>query len=311
MVKPELTKEMASHRTICLPNGLSVQGLTKDDTLMIYKDIFEDDCYRLHGVTIKDGDCIVDVGANTGLFLLFLNQICKRARVYAFEPLPAIFRVLQLNARARNKLDAKLFNTGLSNRAGKATFTYYPRMSNASTMYPDDSEEAKARARTYIVEQFKTLPLPLALFLGLLPDLLRRRLAERVRRFYLKKQAVTCELTTLSAVFQEQHIASVDLLKIDAEQSEEDILAGIGALDWPKIRQMIVEVHHGEGATQAIVRQLNGHGFRTTIGSNPAFPTLYLIYAVREDIGDTQKARSGVSRHVQVAASGVASVPPA
>ena len=43
---------MSSPRAFRLPNGLSVFGLSKDDTIMVYKDIFEDDCYRQHGVTI-------------------------------------------------------------------------------------------------------------------------------------------------------------------------------------------------------------------------------------------------------------------
>jgi FkbM family methyltransferase len=272
---------MSSPRTFRLPNGLSVFGLSKDDTIMIYKDIFEDDCYRQHGVTIRDGDCIVDVGANTGLFLLFLNQICKKAQVYAFEPVPAIFEVLKRNAETHNKLDLQLFNVGLSDKAGKATFTYYPRMSNASTMYPDDSEEAIVRGQNYVLERFRTLPYPLVVLLRSLPGR-GRRFAERVRRFYLKKQEVTCELRTLSEVLRERKIARVDLLKIDAERSEEHILASLTEEDWPKIRQMIVEVHYGVAATQAIVEQLRRRGFRTAVDPNPTFPTLSLVFAVRE-----------------------------
>lgn len=272
---------MSSPRTFHLPNGLSVCGLSKADTVMIYKDIFEDDCYRQHRVTIQDGDSIVDVGANTGLFLLFLNQICKKAQVCAFEPVPAIFEVLKRNAETHNKLDLQLFNVGLSDKAGKATFTYYPRMSNASTMYPDDSEEAIVRGQNYVLERFRTLPRPLVVLLRSLPGR-GRRFAERVRRFYLKKQEVTCELRTLSEVLRERKITRVDLLKIDAEQSEEHILAGLTEEDWPKIRQMIVEVHYGVAATQAIVEQLRRRGFRTAVDPNPTFPTLSLVFAVRE-----------------------------
>ena len=273
----ELT--IPSLRTFRLPNGLSVFGLSKDDTIMIYKDIFEDNCYRQHGVTIQSGDCILDVGANTGLFLLFLNQICEKAQVFAFEPLPAIFEVLKRNAENHNKLDLQLFNVGLSDRAGKATFTYYPRMSNASTMYPDDSDEAIVRGQNYILERFRTLPYPLPFLLSLLPGR-GRRASERVRRFYLKKQEVTCELRTLSDVLRERNIARVDLLKIDAEQSEEQILAGLAEEDWPKIRQVIVEVHH-VAATQAIFEQLCRRGFRTAVDPNPSFPTLSLVFGVR------------------------------
>src|SRR5215467_2380849 len=92
-----------------LPNGLTVFGLNQNDTLNVYRDIFEDDCYRLHGVTINDGDCILDIGANTGLFILFLNKIDVRAHVYAFEPAPATFEVLSHNVKAYNKLPVEIF----------------------------------------------------------------------------------------------------------------------------------------------------------------------------------------------------------
>jgi FkbM family methyltransferase len=271
-----------SLRTFRLPNGLSVFGLSKDDTIMIYKDIFEDDCYRQHGVTIEDGDCILDVGANTGLFVLFLNQICATAQVYAFEPVPATFEVLKKNAATHNKLDLQLFNVGLSDKAGEATFSYYPRMSNASTMFPDDSEAAVVRGQDYVLERFRTLPYPVPVLLRALPQG-GRRFAERVRQFYLKELEVTCELRTLSDVIRECKIGPIDLLKIDAEQSETNILAGLTDDDWPKIRQVIVEVHYGTAATRAIVEQLRLRGFRTAVDPNPAFPTLSLVFAVREN----------------------------
>jgi FkbM family methyltransferase len=274
---------MASPRTLRLPNGLDVFSLSKDDTMMIYTDIFDDDCYRLHGATIQDGDCIFDVGANTGLFLLFLNQILKSARVLSFEPIPKTFEVLSLNAQKHNHLDLSLFNAGLSDRAGQATFEFYPRMSNASTMYPDHTQEAKVRGYEYIMGRFKVLPKPLAWFIACLPGISKRRLAVRVRRFYFNKEDVTCDLMVLSDVIRDHKVERIDLLKIDAEQAEEHILAGIRDADWPKVQQIIVECHYGEARTQAIVEMFQRRGFRTTIDSNPAFPTLLIVYAVREN----------------------------
>jgi len=129
--------------------------------------------------------------------------------------------------------------------------------------------------------RFKVLPKPLAWFIACLPRISKRRLAERVRRFYLKKEEVTCELMVLSDVIRDHKIDRIDLLKIDAEQAEDFILAGLGEEDWPKVRQIIVECHYGEARTQVIVDMFQRRGFRTTIDSNPAFPTLFIVYAVR------------------------------
>ena len=276
-----MSRTAAAPRTIRLPNGRTVYGLSQDDTLVIYRDIFEDHCYRRHGVTVCDDDCVLDVGANTGLFILYLNTLCRRARVYAFEPVPAIFGVLRRNIEAHNHLDVHLFNVGLSSRSGSAAFTYYPRFSQASTMYPDRSARAARRDHDYLISQLHTLPWPLLFVLSRCPAALQHAVAERVRRHYLRRQAVTCNLWTLSSFLREWNIRRVDLLKIDAEQSEHDILAGLDEGDWSVIRQVVVEVHQGEEATRAIVALLGRHGFRTAIDPNPAMPGLALVYGTR------------------------------
>jgi FkbM family methyltransferase len=273
--------KMTVSRLLRLPNGLSVDSLNDNDTLMVYRDIFEDDCYRRHGVTIADGDCVLDVGANTGLFILYLNEILGDARIYAFEPVPATFGVLRRNMARHNHLAIELFNVGLSRRSGPAAFTHYPRMSNASTMYPDDSARAAQRGRDYVIGRIGDLPRPLACSLALLPMPLKNFVAERVRKYYLKIQAVTCELRTLSEFMAEHRIPRIDLLKIDAERSEQPILAGLAEDDWPKIRQLVVEVHEGDEATSSMVDLLRGRGFRTAAEPNPTFSSLALVYATR------------------------------
>jgi phthiocerol/phenolphthiocerol synthesis type-I polyketide synthase E len=272
---------MTVNRLLRLPNGLSVDSLNNNDTLMVYRDIFDDDCYRRHGVTITDGDCIVDVGANTGLFILYLNEILADARIYAFEPVPATFQVLSRNMERHNHFPIQLFNVGLSRRSGPAAFTYYPRMSNASTMYPDESARAAKRGRDYVLNQIRTLPRPLPFLLSLCPMPLLNLVAERVRKYYLKSQAVTCELRTLSDFLGQNRIDRVDLLKIDADRSERPILGGLAEDDWPKIRQMVVEVHEGDEATRAMVDLLRCRGFHAAAEPNPTFSSLSLVYATR------------------------------
>jgi FkbM family methyltransferase len=272
---------MTVSRQLRLPNGLSVHSLNDNDTLMVYRDIFEDDCYRRHGVTIADGDCVIDVGANTGLFILYLNKCLDDARIYAFEPVPSTFGVLRRNMARHNHLPIEMFNVGLSCRSGLATFTHYPRMSNASTMYPDDSARAAQRGRDYVIGRIGDLPRPLSWSLALLPMPLKNLVAEQVRKYYLNSQAVTCELRTLSQFLAEHRIPRVDLLKIDAERSEQAILAGLAEDDWSKIRQLVVEVHEGDDATLAMLDLLKRRGFRATAEPNPTFSSLALVYATR------------------------------
>ena len=267
-----------------LPNGLQVYSLSHTDTDMVYQEIFEEDVYRQHGVTIEDGDCIFDVGANTGLFAVFLSQICRQLAVYAFEPIPAICEVLQRNVELHDKLGVEVLNIGLSRERSTATFTYFPRLSCASTMYPDNSDEEEQRARQYILDQFRQLPnRPLRLLLKLVPPPLRRTIANIVRRYYAKAEQITCPLRTVSDLIEEHLIERIDLLKLDAERSELDVLAGIEDRDWPKIRQAVVEVHEGEQPKRAVEDQLTRHGFHVEADRNPHFPNIHMLYAVRPE----------------------------
>ena len=267
--------------TFQLPNGLTVFGLNLNDTLNVYHDIFDDDCYRKHGVTIRDGDCILDIGANTGMFIMFLNHIAVDVRVYAFEPAPATFEVLRRNVETKNELPVQIFNVGLAKESGRANMTYYPRFSNASTLYPDDSAEARERGRQYVIDQIPTLPWGVRHFCSWLPRPVKAFVAERFRRYYLKEEMVSCQLWNLSEFMHKQQIDRVDLLKLDAEQSEEQIIDGIADEDWPKIRQTVIEVHGGESATRNMAELLKSRGFRVVIDSNPAMPTLALVYGMR------------------------------
>ncbi|MFO0884639.1 MAG: hypothetical protein U0894_10700 [Pirellulales bacterium] len=63
--------------TCQLPNGLEAFGLSQADTAIVYEEIFVNDCYLQEGISLHDGDTVLDIGANTGMFLLRLNVAQK------------------------------------------------------------------------------------------------------------------------------------------------------------------------------------------------------------------------------------------
>lgn len=72
---------------------------------------------RLFDRTIAPGQCVVDVGANQGLYtLLFSRLVGPTGHVYALEPEPTLFAALEANVR-RNSLTNV---TALSLAAGSA-----------------------------------------------------------------------------------------------------------------------------------------------------------------------------------------------
>ena len=80
-------------RAYKLPNNLVVAHLNKNETDYLYREIFELQAYLRHGIAIRDGDVIFDVGANIGLFTIFVSQLCHRPRIYAFEPNPIVYEI--------------------------------------------------------------------------------------------------------------------------------------------------------------------------------------------------------------------------
>jgi FkbM family methyltransferase len=271
---------MVVQRTYRLPNGLTVHGLSALDTGLVYRDIFEEG-YCRHGVTVRDGDCIFDVGANTGLFLVYLNQVCTNARVYAFEPVPAIFQVLGRNAVRCTRLQVQLLNVGVSRQSGRAVFSYYPRLSCASTMYPAALPEEVRQEKGDFLEQLNKLPWPLCVLWASFPSRVKTMLADYVRGRLMQRHRVRCAMVTLSDVIRTHSISRIALLKVDAERSEQDILAGIAEEDWPKVRQAVVEVHDGAAATGVVAELLHRRGFRVAVEPNATMPRITLVYAVR------------------------------
>jgi natural product biosynthesis luciferase-like monooxygenase protein/FkbM family methyltransferase len=218
-----------------LPNGLVVAHHGSFQTSIIYKEVFEDVVYLRHGITLNAGDVVFDVGANIGLFTLFAHQTCRDVQVYAFEPLPPNFEVLRANV-ARHGVGARLFNCGLSDAPGMAPFTFYPRaagLSNRSSGAGGDKDETRAIVLDWVS---KVAP-------GADGTLLTGQQLEELLDEYLQAETYTCQLRTLSDVIRETGVERIDLLKIDVERSELDVLAGIRAADWEKIRQLVIEVH--------------------------------------------------------------------
>lgn len=67
MIRPageRLLSGQARHR---LPNQLTIAHLNPYETDYVYTEIFGDRCYMKHGITLRPGDTVIDIGANIGL----------------------------------------------------------------------------------------------------------------------------------------------------------------------------------------------------------------------------------------------------
>lgn len=243
---------------------------------------FDDDLYKKHGIEINDGDCIFDVGANIGFFVMYLNQHVSDASVFSFEPIPDTFELLNRNTSAHNSLQLQTCNYGLSDKTGTATFTHYPKSNVCSTMFPQGSPEYRSNTRQYVLNEIRKRGAIWRVLVDRTPKLVWWPITELVRRYYRAAVNVECELRTISDVIDEHAIDRIDYLKVDTEGAEMNVLKGIRSEHWPMVRQAVVEVHEGKPALKKVVDLLESTGFRTVVEQPcDTLNHLHMVYATR------------------------------
>ncbi|NET03602.1 MAG: FkbM family methyltransferase [Symploca sp. SIO2B6] len=271
-----------------LPNRLEVAHLNQYETEYLYQELFIDQVYLRHGIVLNDDACVVDVGANIGLFTLFVQQKCPNATVYSFEPAPHAFKKLESNARLYCK-NANLFNCGLSSENKEETFTFYPNSSVFSGFHADNDQDEKA-VRAVILNMLQQINAAQGEQLDAIAD---EFMAGR-----LDRETFQAQLRTLSSVIKEHNIERIDLLKLDAEKSELPVLQGIEDQHWEIIQQMVVEVHDQEGSViKEVKRLLQEKGFELHIEEETLLhgSGLYNIYARRPWQTNTSSAKPVVN----------------
>ena len=260
-----------------LPNGLEIVYLNQYETDYLYQEIFRDECYLRHGIRIDDGDTVVDIGANIGLFSLFVLNRFPHARIYAFEPSPVVYELLKANCEAYGQ-EVHVFQCGVSDQPKSAEFTFYGKSSVFSGFHANAVDDKKALAA--IVRNT----------LGAEVDRNSRdSLVEELTAKRLHRRTYPCQLTSLSEIIRQNEIERIHLLKIDAEKSEFDIIQGIEDAHWPLIEQLVIEVHDRTGeAVKQIEQLLIGKGYNCAIEQERLLENsgLFNIYATRPKATD-------------------------
>src|SRR5262245_40962461 len=93
------------------------------EAAILYREIVTERTYERHGIGVRAGDVVFDVGANVGLFAIHLARTTPGARVHAFEPIPPLFDALTKNL-AEHAPGARAYNVGLADRDGEAVFEF-------------------------------------------------------------------------------------------------------------------------------------------------------------------------------------------
>lgn len=253
----------APYPRITLPDGTRAFCLNKSEAKLISREIAG---YFRHGIEVYDGATIFDIGANIGLFALTAYERGNRkVKIYSFEPIPPIFEVLRLNTERVDPGGLRIFPFGLSNETKTLAFTYFPSRPGWSSASPDKSNLSleRDRLKKSVIAGIDEGQYPLLRFVPrfIRPRLLEMSLNKALAKIESKSKKYNCTVRRISEILQEHGIDRVDLLKIDVERSELEVLKGIADRDWPKIRQIVMEVELFSTRWGIISALLYKHGF--------------------------------------------------
>ena len=103
----------------------------------------------------------------------------------------------------------------------------------------------------------------------------------------LKEKTITkCQQISISELISLYDVDTVAMVKIDVERAEMDVLAGVTSETWPKIRQLVTEVHDSNGRLQKATSLLsNQAGFDHVVVDQTSLlkgSSLYTVYCRRE-----------------------------
>jgi hypothetical protein len=272
---------------ICLPDRTAVWARSPFEATVMFHELGKDVIYRRYGIEVHDGDCVFDVGANIGLFSVLLLRAYRGLRVFAFEPVPFVYTLLERNlALYRGDACVTSFNCALGREAGTAEGLIDLGFSLAASLRPGDVAGA-VRPETSSLDWVRAL-IPDFGRLGLLSPRWVRRLTQglesplrrplvvaivlalvtsvRLRAGGgLRRRRFACRMRSLSEVILEHNVARIDMLKIDVEGSECEVIMGLESVLWPRIRQAVVEVHDMAGRVDDVARLFRDHGFLITV----------------------------------------------
>jgi len=241
-----------------LHDGTKVHCIVRSEALVLDSHVSG---YFSQGLRLKPGDIVLDVGANIGVFGVRTLQRVPELTVYAFEPVPEIFKTLQKNSELHGKGRIIPLPYGASSAPAQITLQYYPKSPALSTGHPEFWDNNPKMLEQAVEGALQNAPEHMW-YARWIPTRISKWVARWLRS---GAQSVLCNLVTISAIIEEYDIEHIDLLKIDCEGAELEALKGIQDEHWSRIQHVIAEVHDIDGRLDEVLSLVKKHGLTQVI----------------------------------------------
>ena len=113
-------------------------------------DIFVKNGYDIPGLNMLKNAAVLDIGANAGLFSMYIKFTCPDAEVHCYEPAPNTFELLKENASQLENVH--LHKRGVSNFTGKAEILMSSENTGATSIKSIGNHQALDKQTIKLVE---------------------------------------------------------------------------------------------------------------------------------------------------------------
>ena len=249
--------------SIQLPNGLTFFGTDATQRVsadFLSREIFWKKFYDRPQFRGQDGFNVVDIGANMGLFVLWMSPQIGSGKICCVEPTSA-FDTLSENVRRNNLSNVHMIRCAAGTPDSTLEILEYPEFNGVN-------------------HNAEFTPAPWGQFFIRL--LHRRKPLPPIRTSHPCRD--------LTSILDEVSFEKVDLLKIDCEGGEYEILDATTDDVLSRIDRVCMEFHelHPSHDHRKLAERLDGCGFDVTI-ERPWFERTFqktgTIWAIRSEIG--------------------------
>ncbi|MFU8826866.1 MAG: FkbM family methyltransferase [Brevefilum sp.] len=204
------------------------------------KETFIDQFYTRYGAPVEDGWTVVDIGAGIGDYCLYAAEGLPGVTVYAFEPYPESFALLERNLALNGVENVHPFQKAVWSKEGELYL-------DLSTGEPLQISSQEGFAESTSMER------------------------------------LTVEAVSLQTLCSEEHLKSIDLLKMDCEGGEYEILFNTPEDVLERITRIIMEYHDldEQKSHQRLAGFLENQGYKVTCHPNFVHQEIGYLYAER------------------------------